>query len=191
MDKKKELLHDLQKTGALIEGHFVLSSGLHSERYVQCARLLQFPELAEKYARYIASSFVEKPVDAVLGPAIGGIVFGYELAKQLNVRAIFTERGADGAMLLRRGFEINPGEKIIISEDVITTGKSTLEVIEIIKENDAVLEGVACMIDRSRGAFNPGAVMESIISIDIDAYSPSACPLCEKGVPQQKPGSRK
>jgi orotate phosphoribosyltransferase len=191
MNHKDELLNDLKKTGALMEGHYVLSSGLHSNCYVQCARLLQHPELAEKHARILAEFFTAGEIEAVAGPALGGVVLAYELARQLNARAFFTERGEDGKMLLRRGFEISPGEKIIIAEDVITTGKSAVEVTDIIKDNGGLVSGVCCLIDRSGGGSMRDVDIRSAVSLEIDSWTPGLCPLCRKGVPAEKPGSRK
>ncbi len=191
MEARDEILRDLKETGALMEGHFILSSGLHSPAYVQCARLLQYPELAEKYAKVLSLFYSPGEVDAVIGPALGGVVLGYETARQLNARAIFTERGDDGEMLLRRGFEIEPGERILVAEDVITTGKSTVEVIKIIREKEGVLAGVCSLIDRGAGEFSPGLEAASVVRLPIDSYPADSCPLCRKGVPPEKPGSRK
>ena len=191
MDKKDEVLQDLKDAGALMEGHFVLSSGLHSSGYVQCARLLQHPELAGKYASILSSPYRTAGIDAVIGPALGGVVIGYETARHLKARAIFTERDSGGGMVLRRGFEISPGEKILIAEDVITTGKSTGEVIKIVREKKGALAGICCLIDRSAGGFSPGVEISSVIRLQIDSYRADACPLCKQGVPSKKPGSRK
>ncbi len=191
MDKRNELLRDLKTTGALMEGHFVLSSGLHSSGYVQCARLLQYPGLAEKYAGILSLSCEPGSIDAVIGPALGGVVIGYETARQLNARAIFSERGADGEMVLRRGFEIRPGERILIAEDVITTGKSIAEAIKIVGKKKGALAGVCCLIERGSGEFIPGIEITSIIRLQIDSYPAESCPFCEKGVPSEKPGSRR
>lgn len=191
MDIAEELLRDLKATGAMGQGHFILSSGMHSSAYVQCARLLQHPELAEKYAAALAKFYAGSAIDAVIGPALGGVVIGYETARQLKVRALFTERGDNGGMLLRRGFNINPGEKILVAEDVITTGKSTGEVIKIIREKKGKPAGVCCLIDRSRGRFDPGVKTASVMKLEIDSYPADSCPLCVRGLPLEKPGSRK
>ncbi len=185
-----DILEILMETGALLEGHFLLSSGLHSNKYVQCAKTLQFPDIAEKLAIDLVDLLLfKKPnlnVDVVVSPAIGGIVIGQELARVLKCRAIFTER-EEHIMTLRRGFEIKPGEKCLIVEDVITTGKSTKEVIEVVKQHKGEIVGLASIIDRS----NLEDFSVSLIKLKIETYSPVECPLCKVNIPLVKPGSRK
>ncbi len=191
MENNGLLEKDLIKTGALLKGHFVLSSGKHSPGYVQCAKLLQYPDLCVKYAKILAGFYKNSGITSVLGPALGGVVLGYEIARQAGARAIFTERDGGGVMLLRRGFEIEPGEKILVAEDVITTGKSTSEVIEVIYSHGGVLGGVCCLINRSGGGFNPGVPVKSVISMELDLYEAADCPLCSENIPSRKPGSRR
>ncbi len=191
MENNGLLEKDLIKTGALLKGHFVLSSGKHSSGYVQCAKLLQYPDLCVKYAKILAGFYKNSGITSVLGPALGGVVLGYEIARQAGVRSIFTERDGGGVMLLRRGFEIEPGEKILIAEDVITTGKSTSEVIEVVYSHGGLLGGVCCLINRSGGGFDPGVSVKSVLSMELNLYEAADCPLCRENVPSHKPGSRR
>ena len=189
-DSAQYLLSILQQTGSLLEGHFQLTSGLHSPRYLQCARLLQHPEHAEWAGKAIAASFADQEVGAVVAPAIGGIIVAHEVARALGVRALFTERES-GSMTLRRGFQIAPGEKILVVEDVVTTGGSTRETIEAVARAGGVVVGAGSLIDRSGGAVDVGARRIALLTLDVPAYDPSTCPLCEQGSPAVKPGSRK
>ncbi len=177
----------LKKTNSLMEGHFELSSGLHSDKYFQCARLLQYPEYAEIAGKKIAELFDGNDVDIVLGPALGGIIIGYEVARALGKRALFTER-KDGYMELRRGFQINEGEKILIVEDVITTAKSVKENIQILQGYKANITGIACIVDRSMG--RSGLQLKSLLQMDPAVYSADDCPLCREGIEIEKPGSQ-
>ena len=184
-----EFLELLKDTGALLEGHFLLSSGLHSQKYVQCARLLQHPKLAERACRALAErvrSWGE--VDAVVGPALGGIIVAHELARALGARGMFAEREA-GRMTLRRGFEIVPGERVLIAEDVVTTGRSSLEVAELVASLGGKVVGVACLVDRRPGGGFPFPLV-SLARLAIEAFPPEECPLCRRGLPVEKPGSR-
>lgn len=180
----------LTEAGALLEGHFLLSSGLHSNKYVQCARVLQFPDIAADLAAKLGDHlFAANPglnADVVISPAIGGIIIGQEMARVLKCRAIFTER-EENAMRLRRGFEIKPGEKCLVVEDVITTGGSTREVMEVVKAHRGETAGVACIIDRS--PLENFCV--SLVKLKIETFKPAECPLCKVNVPLVKPGSKK
>lgn len=176
------------ENGALLKGHFLLSSGLHSDRYLQCALVLAQPGAAEQLGRDIASKIAAKP-DLVLSPAMGGLMIGHEVARSLGVRHYFTER-ADGTMLLRRGFALKPGEKVLVVEDVVTTGKSTKEVFEVIKAAGAVVSGAASVVDRSEGRSNLGVPYAALWAVSVPAWKPEDCPLCKAGVPAVKPGSR-
>jgi orotate phosphoribosyltransferase len=171
-----------EEKGAFLEGHFLLSSGLHSPNYLQCALILQYPDLSEKIAK-------DLKIDVVVGPALGGIVISYELARALKVRGIFAER-EEGKMTLRRGFSINPGEKVLICEDVVTTGGSALEVANLIKEYGGDVIAFACIVDRSGGKAIFEKPLYSLIQLKLDTYKPEECPLCQKGLPLVKPGSR-
>ena len=184
-----EILELFQRTGAILEGHFLLSSGLHSPKYVQCARLLQHPPLAEKVCRALAARATALgPIDAVIGPALGGVIVAYELARALGVRGMFAEREG-GRMALRRGFEIAPGERVLITEDVVTTGRSSLEVAELIQACGGTVAGTACLVDRRLGGETPFPLV-SLMKLAIKAFPPEGCPLCRQGLPLEKPGSR-
>ena len=178
----------LIKVDALLSGHFLYTSGKHGDLYMQCAKVLQHPEYTEELAKIIAQGFEEK-VDIVLAPAIGGIVWGYELARALGAKSIFAER-EDGKMTLRRNFEIPRGARIVVAEDVITTGGTVAEIIEIVKEKGAVPVGVGVIVDRSGGKIQLGAKIIAALSKEIQAYDPEECPLCKRGEPITKPGSR-
>jgi len=175
---------------ALLEGHFVLSSGLHSNRYLQCAKVLQYPEIASQLGALLAAKFNDIAIDVVVGPAMGGIVIGQEVGRALNVRTIFTER-ENGKMTLRRGFEVANGEKILIVEDVITTGGSACEVGEMLAGRGAVISGFGAIIDRSGGAAEFPAIFRTLEKVDVETYSPDICPMCAAGTTAVKPGSRK
>jgi orotate phosphoribosyltransferase len=180
--------------GALLEGHFILSSGLHSDRYLQSALLLSYPPVAEQLGQAIAEKFKES-VDAVLSPAIGGIVIGQEVARAKGCRAIFSEKDDAGKPVLRRSFEMKPGEKILVVEDVITTGLSTNEVVNLVTAAKATLAGVGSIVNRSgkKGSelFSHGAPVHSLLELDVKTWKPDNCELCKKGIPAVKPGSRK
>jgi orotate phosphoribosyltransferase len=189
----------------MLEGHFLLSSGRHSDKYFQCAKLLQYPgraaealaPVAERIRADMAAGKIA--VDAVAGPAMGGIITAYEIGRQLGLPAFFTERGGDGKMSLRRGFEVEPGERILISEDVITTGKSSCECAEVLESLGAKISALACVVDRRAGGgcgdsgSNPQIPWPLYAACRVDALNWDAedCELCKKGVPAVKPGSRK
>ena len=177
-----------RKTGALLEGHFLLSSGLHSEKYLQCALVLARPGLAEDLGERLAKLQKEKP-DLVLSPAMGGLIIGHEVARALGVRAYFTER-ENGAMSLRRGFSLEPGEKVVVVEDVVTTGKSSREVIDLAQARGAKVLSVLSIVNRSPAASSLGFKLKSLVDLAIPTYRPEDCPLCRQGVPYVKPGSR-
>ncbi|WP_039766822.1 orotate phosphoribosyltransferase [Caldicellulosiruptor sp. F32] len=177
-------------TNALLEGHFLLTSGKHSSKYLQCAKILQYPNLAETICKDLAKNFAGQEIDVVIGPAIGAITLSYELARQLNCRSVFAER-EDGIMKLRRGFKIEEGEKVLVVEDVITTGGSVKEIIEIVKENGGEIVGVAGIVDRSGGKVDLGYPLKTLLTLEIETYEPDDCPLCREGIPIVKPGSRK
>lgn len=185
----EEVLQIFKDCGALLEGHFKLSSGLHSSKYLQCAKVLQHPETAQKLCKEIAQKLKDIKIDVVIGPAMGGVVIAYELARQLGVRGIFTER-VDGKVTLRRGFALEKGERCLIAEDVVTTGKSTKEVIDAIKENGAEVVACASLIDRSNGAVDFGVPLASMAKVVVETFEEAACPMCKEGLPLEKPGSR-
>ena len=188
LEKIIMVIDELKQSEALLEGHFLLSSGRHSDRYCQCAKLLQYPDRAERVISVITEQVKDLPIDMVVGPAMGGIIVAYELGRQLGVPAIFTER-VDNQMCLRRGFEVKPDQKLLITEDVVTTGKSSLETIEVLKSFGAEVIGVACLADRSNGSF-PYPIY-SATKLNIQSWEAEECPLCKQGLPFVKPGSRK
>ena len=189
----------LSECQAVLHGHFQLTSGRHAGIYMQCAQVQQYPQHMEALAKIVAGNFSD--VDMVIAPAVGAIVWGYELARQLNAKAIFAERaaggsGADGRsdaknkMTLRRGFEIPKGARVVAAEDVITTGGSVMEVMDIVRECGGELLGVATIVDRTGGTIDLGAKLVSAYSKNVVSYLPEECPLCKEGKPIVKPGSR-
>ena len=187
----EESLKILKETDALLEGHFILSSGLHSNKYIQCAKLLSHPAKSEKICNSLCEKIKNnfKKIDIILSPAIGGIVVGYEVARQLNTRAIFSER-VDGKMFLRRGFNIPENSNVLIVEDVITTGKSALECHDLLKSFDANHVGYACIIDRSSENLLIKNKIVSQIALSIETYKPNSLPDNLKKIDAVKPGSR-
>jgi len=189
-NKREKVIHVileyLKETGALLEGHFLLSSGKHSQKYIQCAKLLQHPDIAEKCIAQVAGK-INLTFDTVIGPAMGGIIPSYILGRQLNKKTIFSER-VDNIMTLRRGFEIIPNEKFLIMEDVITTGKSSLEVKELVERYGGMVVGYACIANRGLATFNL-PVFEAI-KLEFETYDAHNCPLCQAGDKPVKPGSR-
>lgn len=185
---EEQILDIFKEVEALMEGHFLLSSGKHSNRYVQCAKLLQYPDKAEKVLKVAVDKIKDLGIDLVVGPAMGGVVVSYEIGRQLGVPAIFTER-EDGVMTLRRGFEVKEGQKVIIAEDVVTTGKSSLETIKVIEDNGGEVVGIASLVDRKSS--NIDYPIYSCIELNIESFDKEECPLCEKGIEIVKPGSRK
>lgn len=185
----EEVLEHFRDSNALLEGHFILSSGLHSPVYLQCALALQYPVDAAKFARAIAEKLGGENFDTVASPAIGGLVIGYETARALNARFIWTER-ENGLMTLRRGFSVKPNERVLVVEDVITTGGSTRECIAAIEIHGAGVVGAASIIDRSGGAADVGVPRVALASLEVPSYKQEECPLCAKGEIAVKPGSR-
>lgn len=183
-----------EHTGAYLQGHFRLSSGLHSSGYLQSALVLQYPHFAELLGRKLATELLplveHEPVTMVISPALGGLIIGHEVARALGVRFLFTERDADRKMSLRRGFTIDPGEKLIVVEDVITTGGSTREVIDLVQSMKAVPVAAGSIIDRSGGAADLGIPRVALETLSVPVFEPAHCPLCLKGEPVTKPGSR-
>jgi len=184
-----EILEHFRKTDALLEGHFVLSSGLHSPKYLQCARALQYPSDAAQFGQAIAEKFANETFDTIASPAIGGLVIGFAVAQALNVRFIWTER-ENGMMTLRRGFSVKENEKILVVEDVITTGGSTRECIDALETRGAKVASAASIIDRSYGKADVGVPRIALASLEVPSYKPEVCPMCERGEEAIKPGSR-
>lgn len=187
---KNEILEIFKKTDALLDGHFLLTSGMHSNVYFQCAKVLQYQEYIEELCSIIADEYCDKKIDTVISPAIGGLVVGQEVARQLNKRFIFAER-EDKKLALRRGFSISEGENILICEDVVTTGGSVFEVIDIVKDNNAKVAGVGFIVDRSNGKVDFGSGQIGTIKLNVKSYLPEECPICKDGLELVKPGSRK
>ncbi|MBI3949818.1 MAG: orotate phosphoribosyltransferase [Acidobacteria bacterium] len=181
----------LEQTGAILDGHFLLSSGLHSPRYVQCALVLQYPDKAAWLGERLAERFRSSEVQAVMAPAIGGILVAHEVARALGVRAIFAER-RQGQMQLRRGFTLAPGERVVIVEDVVTTGESLNEVIQIAHDQGATVVGVGALLNRGqRGPFPFGLSLQALVTLEIPVYQPTECPFCQQGLPFTAPGTRR
>jgi len=183
-----DVLKLFDKYGALLIGHFKLSSGLHSEKYLQCALVLQYPDIAGRLSKELAGKFSGK-IDVVVGPALGGVTLAYEVARALGIRGLFTERH-DGKMVLRRGFSIAKGENVLVVEDVVTTGGSTREVIEVVKSLGGKVAGVGSIIDRSESAPAFGVPFHALAKIRVETFNEGECPLCKKNIPITKPGSR-
>ncbi len=186
---KERLNEILERTGVLQHGHFLLSSGKHSNKYMQCAKIFQHPECSVEISKALAEKFESYDIDIVIGPAIGGIILAYEVGRHLEVKAIFAER-ENGKMLLRRGFEIARGSKVLVVEDVITTGASVKEVIDLVRSKGAEVIGVGSVVDRSGARVLFDIPYKSLIRVEIDIYDPTNCPLCKEGSIPYKPGSR-
>jgi orotate phosphoribosyltransferase len=186
---ENEILDIFRRHSALLEGHFVLSSGLHSDRYIQCALVLQYPRVAEQLCSALAEIFGNSGATVVAAPALGGVLVAHEVARALGVRAVFTER-QEGVMTLRRGFTLNFGEPTLVVEDVITTGLSTRETIQCIEQAGGKVVGAGALIDRSGGAADLGLPKAALVTLEIQNYNPTDCPLCAAGIPAVKPGSR-
>lgn len=190
MMKREDIIAILKESGAFLEGHFILSSGKHSGGYCQCAQLLRWPDKAAAVLSAVTEQVKELGVTKVCGPAMGGVIVSYELGRQLGLENIFTER-KDGEMQLRRGFQVGPGDRILITEDVVTTGKSTMETVRVLEGFGATVVGVACIADRRNAECVLELPVYSALKLDITAYDPSDCPLCREGrIPPEKPGSR-
>jgi orotate phosphoribosyltransferase len=182
------IMERFRATGAYLKGHFRLTSGLHSEEYLQSALVLQHPAIAEQFGRELASSFENAAV--VVSPAIGGLIIGHEVARALGARFIFTERDAAGKMTLRRGFTVHPGETAVVIEDVVTTGGTTREVIELLQAAGVRVVGAGSIIDRSGGKVDLGVPRVALATLNVVAHPPEDCPLCKQGIAVEKPGSR-
>lgn len=190
MLSREEALGIFVDAGALLSGHFVLTSGRHSDHYMQCAQVLKYPVQTEVLARHLASGFKDDGIEVVIGPAIGGIIVSYEVGRQLQVPAIFAER-ENGRMTLRRGFKLHPNQRVLVVEDVITTGGSVLEVMQLVKECGAEVGGVGVLVDRSNGSVKFGVKQREVLSMEIKSWDAGGCPMCKEGrIPPQKPGSR-
>lgn len=188
-----DVLKMFKDRGALLQGHFKLTSGLHSDSYLQCALLLQYACDADRLGAELARRFrnlsPEKPISAVVSPAVGGIVLGYVVARPMGARALYAER-VDGQFTLRRGFALVPGESVLIAEDVLTTGGSVREIAHLVENNGAHVAGFAALADRSEGELKLPAAKEALLRLPLITYPADSCPLCDQGLPLVKPGSR-
>ena len=189
MKSAEEVLQLFRETGALLEGHFQLTSGLHSRQYFQCAKVLQYPEHAASLCEFARQVFGHQKIQAVIAPAVGGIIVAHEVARILRARALFAER-QDGRMSLRRGFHIARGEKMLVCEDVVTTGGSVQEVIDLGRAAGGEITGVFCIVDRSAGKASFGVPLVSTLQLAPETFRPDACPMCAAGGRAEKPGSR-
>ena len=188
--RSQEVIQKFKETSALLEGHFVLTSGLHSTIYLQCALVLQHPREAENFGNSIADHFRSENIQTVAAPAIGGLIIGHEVARALGARFIWTER-ENGQMVLRRGFSVSAGEKVLVVEDVVTTGGSTRETVVALERNGAKVVAAASIIDRSSGKADVGVARIALATLDVPSVDPAVCEPCKRGEPVIKPGSRK
>jgi orotate phosphoribosyltransferase len=192
--QETRILNLFEQTNAYLHGHFRLTSGLHSSEYLQCALVLQHPEHAESLGQQLAARLSEilqgVTANLVASPAVGGLIIGHEVARALGGRFVFTERGADGKMTLRRGFSVKPGEVAVVIEDVITTGGSTHEVVEVLESAGAQVVAAGSIMDRSGGSAQVGVPRVALGTLQVKAWLPEDCPLCKQGLPVVKPGSR-
>ena len=177
----------LDRTGAVRRGHFLLTSGLHSDLFLLCAQLMQYPHELDPIASALAAPFRNASVEVVAGPAVGGIILSYEVARHLHARAIFAEKGGDGRMVLRRGFTVRSGERVLVVEDALTTGGSTRGVVTALREAGAEVIGAAVLVDRSGGAVDVGVPVRALLTLNVNVWNPADCPLCRAGVPLVAP----
>lgn len=188
---KERALDILKEAGVLLEGHFLLTSGRHSGRYLQCARIFRNTRYSEELCAALAEHFRDDRVDIVIGPALGAVQMAYEVSRALGCENFFAER-EDGAMTLRRGFAIEPGQRVLVVEDVVTTGGSVREVLEIVRQAGGEIVGVGSIVDRTGGRISFGVPFRSVVSMEVESWEPGECPLCKAGAPAPyKPGSRK
>ena len=187
---REEIIAVFKEKEVMLEGHFLLTSGRHSDKYMQCAKLFQYPDVSEMICRQLAEQFSDMDIDLVVGPAVGGIIMAYEMSRQLGVKNIFAER-ENGKMTLRRGFEVQKGAKILVTEDVVTTGGSVKEVIELLDGMGAQVMAVGSVVDRSAGKVGFGVPFRAVLSMEVKSYEADECPICKTGAQLVKPGSRK
>lgn len=188
--KREEILKLLESVGAMRQGHFELSSGRHSNTYIQCALVLAYPQHAEQLGRAVAALFRDHAIGCVVSPALGGVIIGHEVARALGVRALFVERDRSGQMSLRRGFELAPGERVLVIEDVWTTGGSTRETIGVVEQEGGLAVAAGAIIDRSGGRLEWNVAARALLEMDVPSYEPDECPLCRSGGFATRPGSR-
>ncbi len=185
-----EVMQLFEQSGAVLHGHFILTSGLHSDTYMQCAKLFEHGEISEKLCKMAAEKIKKYNADVIVSPAVGAIIFGYELGKQLGIPNMFAEREKDGNFALRRGFELKKGSRVVIAENVVTTGGSVKEVIELVNRIGGKVVAVAEVVDRSGGKVDFGVPNESLLQIEVKTYAPEDCPMCKAGTAAVKPGSK-
>jgi orotate phosphoribosyltransferase len=188
--KRDEIVKLLEQVGAIRTGHFELTSGRHSGTYIQCALILEHPKHAEQLGRSLAELFKDMGIAAVVSPALGGILIGYEVARALGVRSLFAERDKSGHMALRRGFELRPGERVLVVEDVWTTGGSTRETIGVVEQEGGLVVASGALIDRSGGTLELNVPARALLELEVPSYEPDDCPLCRAGSSAVRPGSR-
>lgn len=192
MLSKERVLEILKNEKVLREGHFLLTSGRHSDRYLQCARLFRKPWIAEELCEELAEKFKDDNINIVIGPAMGAVQMAYEVSRAIKCENFFTERNSEGKMELRRGFTLNPNDRVLVVEDVVTTGGSVKEVIELVRKNGATVVGVGSIVDRTAGEISFGVPYKAVYSADVKSYTSDECPLCKASeIPLEKPGSRK
>jgi orotate phosphoribosyltransferase len=189
MIARERVLEILKDVGALLEGHFLLTSGRHSEKYLQCAKIFQYAKYAEELCADLAARFAEFGAEVVVGPAVGAIQMSYEVSRTLGVKNLFAER-ENGEMTLRRGFSIEKGQKVLVVEDVTTTGGTVREILDLVRRHGGEPVGVGLVVDRSGGKIDFGVPIKSVISLEVESFAPESCPVCKTGKPLVKPGSR-
>ena len=188
---KERVIEILKEAGVLQEGHFLLTSGRHSNKYLQCAKIFRNTKYSEELCAALAAQFKDDDIQLVIGPALGAVQMAYEVSRHLGCENFFTER-EDGVMTLRRGFSIQPGQRVLVVEDVVTTGGSVREVIDIVKKAGGIVAGVGVVVDRTGGKIDFGVPVKSVIAMEVESWEADACPLCKEGkIPLVKPGSRK
>jgi orotate phosphoribosyltransferase len=190
MISEERVLEILKEAGVLLEGHFLLTSGRHSDRYLQCAKIFRHVRYSEELCGALASQFAADKIDLVIGPALGAVQMAYEVSRSLKCENFFTER-EEGKMTLRRGFEIEPGSRVLVVEDVVTTGGSVREVMDIVRAQGGLVAGVGVIVDRTGGTIDFGVPLRAVISMKVESWNAADCPVCKTGAPLVKPGSRK
>lgn len=192
MISNERVIEILKEAGVLLEGHFRLTSGRHSNKYLQCAKIFRNTKYSEELCSALAEQFADDGVEVVIGPAMGAVQMAYEVSRHLKCENFFAEREADGKMALRRGFEVKPGMKVLLVEDVVTTGGSVKEVLELVKAAGADVVGIGSIVDRTGGKIDFGVPFKAVISVEVESWEPENCPLCKEGkIELVKPGSRK
>lgn len=187
---REETIDIFRKTGVLMDGHFLLTSGRHSPQFLQCSQALQFPEVGERLGRALAELFAGDHIETVVGPAMGGVILAYEIARAVGARAIYAEKVEGEGFALRRGFAVEPGERVLLVEDALTTGGSVRRVLDLVRRLGASPVGIGVLIDRSNGRVDLGLPLRALVRLSIESYDPEDCPLCRAGVPLARPKGR-